>query len=237
LFIHTVFDLLAWISGGAIAWFVSRKGWLTRAGIVTRTPLSDPMYFIVLGLGAISGALFFGSLNLGLAGHWELGHSIAGAICGAIILIEVYKIFAGIHGSTGLQFVAPLALGIAVGRLGCFFSGLPDFTYGTPTTLPWGVDFGDGIPRHPVQLYEAFAMLTFLGVFLYEIAHENAFVLRQGSYLFIGWYALQRFMWEFLKPYPTVIGPLNVFHLICGALLLYCFFWMGKNNEPLHQAV
>jgi len=29
-----------------------------------------------------------------------------------------------------------------------FFAGLPDYTYGTATKLPWGVDFGDGIPRH-----------------------------------------------------------------------------------------
>jgi prolipoprotein diacylglyceryltransferase len=237
MLIHTVFDILAWISGGAMGWFVSRKGWLARGGIITRTPFSDPIYFIVLGLGAITGALLFGSLNLGLAGRWELGHSIAGAISGAIILIEIYKWFAGIGGSTGLQFVAPLAAGIAVGRLGCFFAGLPDFTYGTPTNLPWGVDFGDGILRHPVQLYESFSMLGFLAFFLYEIAHENAFVLKQGSYLFIGWYALQRFVWEFLKPYPPVVGPLNIFHLICGTLLLYCFFMMGRNREPLHQAV
>jgi prolipoprotein diacylglyceryltransferase len=55
----------------------------------------------------------------------------------------------------------PLAIGIAVGRLGCFFAGLDDFTYGTPTTLPWGHDFGDGIARHPVQLYESAAMAAF----------------------------------------------------------------------------
>jgi phosphatidylglycerol---prolipoprotein diacylglyceryl transferase len=48
-----------------------------------------------------------------------------------------------------------LAAAIAVGRLGCFFSGIEDRTYGTPTDLPWGYDFGDGILRHPVELYEA----------------------------------------------------------------------------------
>ena len=45
-------------------------------------------------------------------------------------------------------------------------------TYGTPTTLPWGVDFGDGVPRHPVQLYEAATMAIFLAVFV--------LLLRQG---------------------------------------------------------
>lgn len=237
MLIHTVFDLLAWISGGLIGWYVSRKGWLRQAGVVTRTPFSDPVYFIVLGLGAITGALLFGSLNMGLGGRWELGHSIAGAIAGGVILVELYKLFAGITGSTGAQFVAPLAMGIAVGRWGCFLAGLPDYTYGTATSLPWGVDFGDGIHRHPVQLYESFAMLVFLVAYLREIARGNEFVVRQGFYLFVSWYALQRFVWEFLKPYPTIVGPLNIFHLICGALLLYSLFMMGRNREPLRQAV
>ena len=110
---------------------------------------------------------------MGLAGRWVLGHSIAGAIAGGVIAVEAFKLVFGIRGSTGAQFVAPLATGIAVGRLGCFFAGLPDFTYGTPTALPWGVDFGDGIARHPVQLYESAAMLLFLIVYLREIARGS----------------------------------------------------------------
>jgi len=48
------------------------------------------------------------------------------------------------------------AVGVAVGRIGLLFSqGIDDFTYGTPTALPWAHDFGDGVPRHPVQLYES----------------------------------------------------------------------------------
>ena len=237
MFVHTVFDILAWISGGLMAWWISRRGYLARAGLVTRTIARDPGYFVALGIGAIAGALLFGSLNIGLGGRWELGHSIAGAIGGGVVSVEAFKLATGIRGSTGVQFVAPLALGIAVGRWGCFFAGLPDYTYGTPTHLPWGVDFGDGIPRHPVQLYESFAMLAFLFVFLTEITRGNQFVLRQGFYLFVGWYALQRFVWEFLKPYPSVLGPLNVFHLICAALLAYSLFMMSRNHEPVRQAV
>ena len=65
----------------------------------------------------------------------------------------------GITHSTGAYFAPSLAIGIAIGRIGCFLSGLEDYTYGTPTTLPWGYDFGDGVLRHPVQLYEAAAYL------------------------------------------------------------------------------
>ena len=223
---HVAFDIAAWTSAWLIGRLVTRRYFAN-----TRTPLRHPGYFIALGIGAIVGALLFGSLNMTLAGFWQLGHSIAGAVAGGIVGVESYKRFAGIHGSTGGQFVASLALGIAVGRLGCFFAGLPDYTYGTPTSLPWGVDFGDGIARHPVQLYESAAMLLFLGAYLGGLRAGAPLFRAQGFYLFTGWYAVQRFAWEFLKPYPAVIGPLNIFHLICVTLLAYSLFMMRQTHE------
>ena len=228
MFVHSAFDIAAWICGWLIGRSTNRQ--FFSDGTV-RTPLLDPYYFIALALGAIAGALAFGSLNIALAGFWQIGHSIAGAVAGGIVGVELFKLATGLKGSTGGQFVAPLALGIAVGRLGCFFAGLPDYTYGTPTSLPWGVDFGDGIRRHPVQLYESAAMLLFLAVYLGAMARGSAFVRRQGFYLFVGWYGVQRFAWEFLKPYPTVVGPLNIFHLICIVLVAYALFMMRQNHE------
>jgi prolipoprotein diacylglyceryltransferase len=227
---HTVFDLIAWASAALLGWWISRQGWLDGASARPRFK-SDPTYFAALAAGAIAGALAAGSFNLGLAGFWTLGHSIAGAIAGGIVAVELYKWVRGIKGSTGLPFVAPLALGIAIGRLGCFFAGLPDYTYGTPTALPWGHDFGDGIARHPVQLYESAAMVAFLIVFLREIARSSEFVLRNGFYLFVAWYAAQRFAWEFLKPYPAVAGPFNIFHLICIGLFAYSVFMLRGRHE------
>lgn len=230
MFIHTMFDLLAWSSAGVLGWWIARRGWLD--GFSARPLMSgDPYYFLSLAAGALAGALAFGSFNLSLAGLWTLGHSIAGAIAGGVAAVEIYKWMRGIRGSTGLPFVAPLALGIAVGRLGCFFAGLPDYAYGTPTCRPWGVDFGDGIHRHPVQLYESAAMLLFLAAWLHVLAAHETVIIRNGFYLFVAWYALQRFAWEFLKPYPAVIGPFNVFHLICIALFAYSGFMMRSSHD------
>lgn len=226
--VHLVFDVAAWLSAWAIGSFVTRR-YFRAAG--ARTPLNDPGYFIALALGAIAGALLFGSLNMRLAGFWQIGHSIAGAVAGGIVGVELFKRAKGISGSTGGQFVAPLALGIAVGRLGCFFAGLPDFTYGTRTNLAWGVDFGDGVPRHPVQLYESAAMLLFLALYLRGLAADSQLVRKQGFYLFVGWYAAQRFAWEFLKPYPSVVGPFTVFHLMCIGLIGYSIVMMRQRDE------
>jgi|SRR5579871_1810888 len=228
--VHTVFDLLAWTMAALIGRWIAGKGWLSGSG-EKRTLRSDPNYFTVLALGALAGAILFGSLNLDLAGLLVPGHSIAGALAGGIIAVEIYKWRRGLHGSTGIPFVAPLAIGIAVGRVGCFLAGLPDYTYGIPTSLPWGVDFGDGVRRHPVQLYEAAAMLVFLLIYLREIRRRNALFLQNGFYVLVVWYGTQRFMWEFLKPYPKLLGPLNLFHILCLAMIAYGFFMIARSRD------
>src|SRR5204863_3169999 len=113
------------------------------------------------------------------------------------------------------------AVGVAVGRIGCFFSGLDDFTYGTPTTVPWGRDFGDGVSRHPVQLYESAAMAAFALAYVWRVLRSDRFWTTQGFYLAIGFYGLQRFAWEFLKPYGTLVGAFTLFHLLSAAVCLY----------------
>jgi prolipoprotein diacylglyceryltransferase len=228
--VHTVFDLLAWTIAALLGVWIAKQGWLTGTA-PKRTIKSDPHYFTALALGAIAGAILFGSVNLNLAGAITLGHSIAGALAGGIVAVETYKWRKGVRGSTGTIFVAPLAAGIAVGRIGCFLAGLPDYTYGIPTTLPWGVDFGDGVPRHPVQLYESAAMLLFLLWYLRGIARGNALFVCDGFYVFVAWYGAQRFMWEFLKPYPKLLGPLNLFHMLCLAMIAYGFFMIARSRD------
>jgi prolipoprotein diacylglyceryltransferase len=228
MLLHTLFDALALVAALAVyRWLPIPR--LQTSPDAPREPWRVHRLYIAAGsLGATLGAYLAGSANLWLSGVGGVGRSIEGALAGAIIAIELLKAKAGIRGSTGLRFVAPLAAAIAVGRIGCFLAGLDDMTYGTPTTLPWGVDFGDGVTRHPVQLYEALTMAIFLAVFIALVRRGNETVLRSGFYLFVGIYAAQRFLWEFLKPYGTVVGPFNLFHLISIALLAYALFFARR---------
>jgi len=82
---------------------------------------------------------------------------------------------------------------------------------------------GDGIHRHPVQLYESLAMACFALAFFLWLRREPQSAARYGFYIFAGFYAAQRFLWEFLKPYPKLIGPFNLFHLAAALLLIYAF--------------
>jgi phosphatidylglycerol---prolipoprotein diacylglyceryl transferase len=191
-----------------------------------------PFYVSFASLGMMAGALAAGTANLFLSGYAEIGKSVLGGLAGAILAVEMLKRRLGITGSTGLRFAAPLAAAIAVGRLGCFFAGMEDRTYGTTTDLPWGQDFGDHISRHPVQLYEATAMVLFLVVFLPMLRRGYRVATSAGFYLFVEVYAAQRLLWEFIKPYGTVIGPFNLFHLICLGLLRYA--WSYGRAELRH---
>src|SRR3984893_7079086 len=214
--LHAIFDVAAWCAAGIAIW------WLSRArGLQFPSQSFELSYIAALMFGAGLGAYLFGTLNLWFSGLSGIARSVEGALAGGIFAIELYKWRAGISLRTGARFALPLAVGIAVGRLGCYFAGLDDFTYGTPTTLPWGHDFGDGMARHPVQLYESAAMAAFAIFYIVAVVRRNNLIIDNGFYLVLAFYGLQRFVWEFLKPYAALIGPLTLFHLLSLAILLY----------------
>lgn len=223
---HLRFDLIAWASAIAVGVLVWH--WRLRATLVSLRARVGAGYFAALSAGSLLGAYGFGSLNLYLTDIVMPARSMLGALVGAITAVEIYKLRHGIRGSTGVIFAAPLAAAIAVGRIGCYRAGLIDQTHGIATTLPWGHDFGDGIARHPVQLYESASMALVLIAVLIGFARRSPWMLAQGFYLIVGVYGAQRFAWEFLKPYARVLGPFNVFHLLAALLCAYAIY-MGRH--------
>ena len=230
--LHAIFDVAAWCAAGAAAWWLSRVRRLQFSSQSFELP-----YIAALVFGAGLGAYLFGTLNLWLSGLPGIARSVEGALAGGIFAIELYKWRAGISLRTGARFALPLAIGIAIGRLGCYFAGLDDFTYGTPTGLPWGHDFGDGVMRHPVQLYESGAMAAFAIFYIVAVVKQSRFVIGNGFYLALGYYGLQRFVWEFLKPYGALLGPLTLFHLLSLLILLYAVFMLATAPiaRPSHE--
>lgn len=232
MFIHSVFDLIASLCSLCMTVFVYRWRLSSAMAKIERAGLG---YAAALLIGAALGGYGFGTLNLWLSHVPGVGRSIVGALAGGIIGIEIYKYLRGMRGSTGIVFVPAFATTVFVGRWGCHLAGLADETYGKPSTLPWAVDLGDGIFRHPVALYESFSMLAFLIFALVMLARRNAWFLANGFYAMVLFYAAQRFAWEFLKPYATVIGPFNLFHLVCLGLACYALIMMRGQNERAHS--
>lgn len=120
--------------------------------------------------------------------------AVAGGILGGLWLSRRYKVsFWRIADA-----VAPgLALGHAIGRIGCFLNGC---CYGLPTTMPWGVKFHnpvlgiDTLPSHPTQLYEAAGLFISFAL-LAQYSQRPSY---EGS-VFIWWailYSALRFVVE-----------------------------------------
>ena len=80
------------------------------------------------------------------------------------------------------------------------------------------MNLGDGIGRHPVEIYESGAMAAFLVVYLHALRGGRTWAVRHGFHALVLAYAVQRFAWEWLKPYPPVVGPLRArCHVPAGA--------------------
>jgi prolipoprotein diacylglyceryltransferase len=174
-----------------------------------------------------------------LAWHAGLvgGKTIIGALAGGWIAVEAVKTRIGVRIRTGDLLAIPLAVGTAIGRVGCFLTGLPDNTYGTATPLPWGVDLGDGIQRHPTQLYEI-AFLVFLAVILFQaLKMVVAGILQTGDVfrLFIVGYAGWRVGIDFLKPEPRWLG-MSIIQWTSAGLVAFCWrdLWrMAQKQRPV----
>ncbi|MGA2117827.1 MAG: prolipoprotein diacylglyceryl transferase family protein [Bryobacteraceae bacterium] len=147
------------------------------------------------------------------------GKTVVGAILGGTLAVEWMKRRLRVTRRTGDLFAVPLAVGIAIGRIGCALAGVHDDTHGVATALPWGIDFGDGIRRHPVQLYESAAMVL-LALALGRIGPPR-FAEGDRFRVFLLAYCGWRVLIDFLKPGVRFLGLTTLQWCSLAALLWY----------------
>lgn len=155
------FILLALIVGICVYWREARRN---------RSMSENTLY---IALAAVVGGILGAKIPIAILhtrelftgdGAWALlwsGRSIVGGLAGGAIAVFLVKRRLKMTERKGNLFAPAIALGVAVGRIGCFLRGC---CHGTPTRLPWGVDFGDGVARHPTQLYESLFMLVLFAI-------------------------------------------------------------------------
>lgn len=147
--------------------------------------------------------------------------TIMGGLFGGLLGVEISKKIIREKQSSGDLFVFPIIVGIFIGRIGCFLSGINEFTYGKETTFFLGMDLGDNIKRHPIVLYELLFLL-FLCLLLSKLKQFN---LKNGllfQYFMISYFAF-RFLIEFLKPNNYFIFQLSSIQVLCLLCLLYYY--------------
>jgi prolipoprotein diacylglyceryltransferase len=220
-FVHIVFECAGIATGAALY----RKGQRAAGG----PGLTAPGRFAVL-VGLLTGAALGNKLAFlaerpdvwhgWLQGRFAWpGQSIVGGLVGGLVGVEVAKAWTHQTVSTGDAMVWPVAIGIAIGRVGCFAAGLHDDTYGLATSWPWGLDFGDGVPRHPTQLYDM-AMVALLA---WAVNGRFARVPGLAFKLFLSGYLAWRLLIDGFKPVPhAYAGGLSGIQWLC-AVVLACY--------------
>ena len=178
------------------------------------------------------GAKFLYYLQFGFPDHlkdfWSpSGISLYGGLLGLLTAWTLYYQFRPYSVFLFLDSITPpLALGLCLGRIGCFLAGCNG---GFACDLPWGVKFPRStatfyhqqqaglvekwdkfsLPAHPTQLYESvFGAVAF--VLLLFLRRQG---LKQGHLFFAGilWYAVYRFSTEPLRADAGGVHPLGIF--------------------------
>jgi phosphatidylglycerol---prolipoprotein diacylglyceryl transferase len=231
---HVLFEALAYFIGFRVYLYTRRK---------ERLRADKSMWIIV---GAILGAAIGSKVLYWLEDprlfidNWNSytylmgGKTIIGGLLGGLIGVEWVKKRLGVTQSTGDDMTLPIILGMAIGRIGCFMTGLDDHTYGTPTVWVTGVDFGDGVSRHPTQLYEM-AFLLLLGIFLLRVKKRMRLPDGAVFQLFMTGYLAFRLGIDFVKPTPHPYLGLNNIQLACLIGLIYYIGLMRKWLRAPHN--
>lgn len=149
-----------------------------------------------------------------------------GGFAGGALAITFFFNQHSIKWLAGADALAPaLALGHAIGRIGCQVSG--DGDWGSETTLPWGMaypyavvgwDKPPGVRVHPTPIYEMLAYLAVFAILMHMRRRGAAQGRVFGAYLVLAGTA--RFLVEFVRVNPKVALGLTVAQFTSVALVV-----------------
>jgi phosphatidylglycerol---prolipoprotein diacylglyceryl transferase len=129
----------------------------------------------------------------------------------------------------------PLAIGYAIGRIGCQLSG--DGDYGTPSDLPWAMSYPDGtVPTrtevHPTPIYETLAMGA-VALVLWNLRDRYRPGILFALYLVLA--GVERLLVEFIRRNDTVALGLTLPQLISVAMILAGGAWLlrARRGAPV----
>ncbi len=205
-------------------WMAARLG--RKAGLDTETLVNLGIY---VGLSALVGAKLFMIVSdvgyywrnpgeLFTLATFRAGGVFFGGLMCALLVAFLYLRRKGLPGLEVADVFAPaIALGHAVGRVGCFLAGC---CWGQPSELPWAVTFTDplahqlfgtplGVRLHPTQLYEALAEAVIFVILYWRFRRPHRPGAVIGLYLLL--YSGARFLVEFVRAHDQanpLLGPL-----------------------------
>ena len=204
-------------------WRAKRDAWRN----FTPEQVSDLLFYVVIGiiLGGRIGYVFFYHIDLFLQNPlylfriWEGGMSFHGGFIGVAIAVILFARHKQKHIFTVGDFVAPLVPpGLFFGRFANFINGE---LWGRPTDVPWGMVFpqaGDGLTRHPSQLYQMAGEGLVLFLFLWWFSRKPRPRMAVAAMFMVG-YGILRTAAEFFRQPDAHIGYLLGGYFTEGMLL------------------
>lgn len=151
-----------------------------------------------------------------------------GGLVGGALAVFLWAWWRGYFGTQLLDVAAPaLALGYAVGRVGCQLAG--DGDYGRPWDGPWAMSYPDGtVPTtedvHPTPVYEALAMGA-VALVLWRLRHRLTGGLLFALYLVLA--GAERLLVEFIRRNEDVALGLTQPQLISVAMIVAGGVWLA----------
>lgn len=219
---------LAFIAAGAL---VAR-----RLGELGKPPdWAYEMIFVALIGGIVGARLDFIVQNWAEVSQDPIGSILSGTglvwfggLVGGALGVAIWARFRGLLGAGLLDLAAPaLALGYAIGRIGCQVSG--DGDYGIPWDGPWAMAYPNGtvptdIPVHPTPIYETLAM----GLVAYALWRLR-FSLRPGLLfaLYLVLAGSERFLVEFIRRNEDVLLGLTLAQVLSVAMIVAGVAWLA----------
>ena len=190
------------------------------------------------GVGGIAGAKLWYVIEKGDIGSLFSGTGLVfyGGALGGAFAVMGYAKYRGFLDYRLFDMGAPaLAIGYAVGRLGCQLAG--DGDYGIPSSLPWAMAYPHGTvptttPVHPTPIYE-FLVMGALTIWLWRRRDK----VRPGE--LIGWWAvlagLERFLVEFIRRNDDIWGPFSLAQFVSVLMIVVGGWWLlrVRSREPL----
>jgi phosphatidylglycerol:prolipoprotein diacylglycerol transferase len=144
------------------------------------------------------------------------GKTITTGLVGAYLSVEVVKLLLGIKAKTGDGLAIPLALALGIGRWGCYVNGC---CAGVETSLPWCVDFGDGVCRHPTQIYESLFHYIWFAILI--VLNRRDILRYRRLKLYLLAYCGFRFAIEFIRIEEKWLGPLTYYQVIVAGFAIF----------------
>lgn len=139
---------------------------------------------------------------------WQGGMSAHGGLIGVVLVMLIYARRRSLSFWQVADFVAPLVpLGLFFGRIGNFING-ELWGREASETLPWAMIFpqaGDGLARHPSQLYEAGLEGLFLFILLWFFSRKPRPAGTVAALFAVG-YGIARFIVEFFREPDAFLG-------------------------------